>query len=60
MIKLDIERGPKCPRCGVVAIKLYINGVPITYKRKYPDGLCRKCKRECILELRQMIRKVGD
>ena len=47
----------KCPRCNIIAIKLIKEGVPYTYKLKYPEGLCRKCKREVILELRGMFRK---
>ena len=46
----------KCPKCGITAIKL-IKELPITIKNKYPEGLCRKCKRDLIIELRGMLRK---
>ena len=46
-----------CPRCSKVAIKLIKEHLPYIYKLKYPEGLCRKCKREVILELRGMFRK---
>ena len=47
----------KCPRCGNTAIKLIFEGLPIIYKNKCPNGICRKCKREVILELRGMLRR---
>ena len=46
----------KCPKCDIIAIKL-IRELPITYKSKYPDGVCRKCKREIIIYLRMMLKK---
>ena len=46
-----------CPKCNKTAIKLIFEGLPITYKRQYPTGVCRKCKKQCILELRGMFRK---
>ena len=46
----------KCPKCGITAIKL-IKELPITIKIKYPEGLCRKCKRDLIIELRGMLKK---
>lgn len=46
----------KCPKCDKVSIKL-IKELPITIKNKYPEGLCRHCKRELIIELRGMFRK---
>ena len=45
----------KCPRCDITAIKL-IKELPITYKTKFPEGVCRKCKREIILKLRSMFK----
>ena len=44
----------KCPKCSIVAIKL-ITKIPLIYKQKYPEGVCRKCKKICIIELRSML-----
>ena len=47
----------KCPKCGMIVIKLIKEQLPITYKRLYPEGLCYKCKKKVIIELRMMMRK---
>jgi len=54
--KMSLEQPIKCPNCGIIAIHL-IKELPITIKMKYPDGLCRKCKRKMIIELRGLLKK---
>ena len=53
---MSLEQPIKCPNCGIIAIHL-IKELPITIKMKYPDGLCRKCKRKMIIELRGSLKK---
>ena len=54
---MSLEEPIKCPKCGISAIKLIKEQLPFIYKQKYPEGLCRKCKKEVIVELRAMLRK---
>ena len=46
----------KCPKCGILALNLIKEGIPKYYLNKYTEGLCRKCKRELMKELRLMLK----
>ena len=45
----------KCMRCKVIALKL-LKPPTKYYQDLYPNGVCRKCKRLIILELRRVLK----
>ena len=39
------SQGPKCPKCRRVVFNLIIEQIPKFILERYPNGLCRDCKR---------------
>ena len=54
--KVKQMQDTKCPKCEILSLKLIKEGIPKYYLNKYPEGLCRKCKRELKKELRSMLK----
>ena len=46
----------KCPKCRIIALGLIREGLPIVTLKKYPGGICRKCKKKVIKSLRKLLK----
>lgn len=46
----------KCPKCLRVAMSLITEQIPTVYKKRYPQGICRRCKKKIIKEFRRLLK----
>ena len=57
---MQLKNPLKCPKCRFTAIKLIKERVPQVILNQYPEGLCRKCKKVSILELKKLYKVEKD
>ena len=50
------SQGPKCPKCRKVAIHLIKENVPKRTILKYPNGICKNCKKK---DKKRMLKLIG-
>ncbi len=48
--------GPKCPKCRRIVFNLIIEQMPKFILKRYPEGLCRDCKRTELKKLRRLLK----